>query len=61
MPSILKYLIITATCSDAALLQVNDTGAVRAGTYRLVMTGGGGAYCNMNVRGRSAIEVCLLK
>ncbi|KIH65834.1 hypothetical protein ANCDUO_03837 [Ancylostoma duodenale] len=40
--------------------QVNDTGAVRAGTYRLTMTGAGGQYCQMNIRGRSSVEQYLV-
>ncbi|WKY16537.1 hypothetical protein Q1695_001300 [Nippostrongylus brasiliensis] len=49
--------LIASTTNYLAVIKVNDTGAIRAGTYRLTMTGGGGSYCNMNIRGRSAVEI----
>ncbi|XGW32425.1 hypothetical protein V3C99_017180 [Haemonchus contortus] len=49
--------LIASDTNYLGIIQVNDTGAVRAGTYRLTMSGAGGSFCNMNIRGRGAIEI----
>ncbi|KAK5985034.1 hypothetical protein GCK32_015603 [Trichostrongylus colubriformis] len=49
--------LIASDTNYLGVIKVNDTGAVRAGTYRLTMSGGGGSYCSMNIRGRGAIEI----
>ncbi|KAK6766690.1 hypothetical protein RB195_026146 [Necator americanus] len=49
--------LISSDSNYLGVVQVNDTGAVRSGTYRLTMSGAGGQYCQMYIRGRSAIEI----
>ncbi|EYC07094.1 hypothetical protein Y032_0072g685 [Ancylostoma ceylanicum] len=49
--------LISSDTNYLGVIQVNDTGAVRAGTYRLTMSGAGGQYCQMYIRGRSSVEI----
>ncbi|CAJ0609897.1 unnamed protein product [Cylicocyclus nassatus] len=49
--------LISSDTNYLGVLRVNDSGAVRAGTYCMTMSGAGGQYCQLNIRGRSSIEI----
>uniref|UniRef100_A0A8R1I1U1 Uncharacterized protein n=1 Tax=Caenorhabditis japonica TaxID=281687 RepID=A0A8R1I1U1_CAEJA len=51
--------IITSDSNSIIIIPVNETGATRAGTYRIVLSGGGGTNCFATVRGRSNLEIFL--
>ncbi|KHJ78014.1 hypothetical protein OESDEN_22366 [Oesophagostomum dentatum] len=49
--------LISSDTNYLSVVKVNDSGTIRAGTYRMTMSGAGGQYCQLNIRGRSAIEI----
>uniref|UniRef100_A0A1I7T995 EGF-like domain-containing protein n=1 Tax=Caenorhabditis tropicalis TaxID=1561998 RepID=A0A1I7T995_9PELO len=51
--------IISSDSNYIGIFPVNDTGATRAGTYRIVLSGTGGNNCFATVRGRSGLEIFL--
>lgn len=51
--------IITSDTNYIGIFPVNETGATRAGTYRIVLSGTGGTNCFATVRGRSNLEIFL--
>ncbi|CAB3401138.1 unnamed protein product [Caenorhabditis bovis] len=51
--------IITSDSNYIAIIPVSDSGATRAGTYRVVLKGDNVANCYANIRGRSNLEVYL--
>ncbi|CAI5455517.1 unnamed protein product [Caenorhabditis angaria] len=51
--------LITSDSSYIGIVKVNETGATRAGTYRIVLNGTGGNNCYAFIRGRSNLEFYL--
>ncbi|CAI2356606.1 unnamed protein product [Caenorhabditis sp. 36 PRJEB53466] len=51
--------IINSDSNYIGIFPVNETGATRAGTYRIVLSGTGGNNCFATVRGRSNLEIFL--
>ncbi|PIC16616.1 hypothetical protein B9Z55_023164 [Caenorhabditis nigoni] len=51
--------IISSDTNYIGIFPVNETGATRAGTYRILLTGTGGNNCFATVRGRSGLEIYL--
>ncbi|CAD6189014.1 unnamed protein product [Caenorhabditis auriculariae] len=56
---ILPNNIINSDTNFIGVVAVNETGATKAGTYRVVIQGGGGNTCFLSVRARSSIEIYL--
>ncbi|KAF1747336.1 hypothetical protein GCK72_023798 [Caenorhabditis remanei] len=51
--------VIASDTNYIGVFPVNETGATRAGTYRILLTGTGGNNCFATVRGRSNLEIFL--